>query len=174
MEHTKEEYAWAFLRIGMSLIFLWAFFDKLFGLGFATCMNAETNQIEVMCDSAWINGGSPTSGFLKFGTHGPLSPFYQSIAGNVYVDWIFMAGLLLIGLSLFLGMGVKIAGYSGALMLLLMYAALLPPEHHPFLDEHIIYAIIMIGLTMVRSGHCLGLGEWWSDTYLVIKHEFLE
>jgi len=163
MKYKKEQYIWAFLRLGIGLIFLWAFFDKVFGFGFSTSP-----------DKAWLLGNSPTLGFLKFGTHGPFTSFYQGIAGNVFVDWLFMLGLLLIGLSLILGIGVKIAGYSGALMLFLMWTALLPPTNHPFLDEHIIYLIVMIGLATVKSGHLLGLGKLWCKTGLVKKYKFLE
>ncbi len=163
MERTKEQYIWGFLRLGMGWIFFWSFLDKLFGLGFSTSP-----------ESAWIAGGSPTSGFLQFGTHGPLSSFYQSLAGNAALDWIFMLGLLLVGLALLLGTGVRVAGYIGALMLFLMWTALLPPEHNPFLDDHIMYILVLLGLTVVKSGRWLGLGEWWSKTSLVKKYPILE
>jgi thiosulfate dehydrogenase [quinone] large subunit len=164
MNYNKEQYIWAILRLGMGWIFLWAFFDKLLGLGFATTP-----------EKAWIAGGSPTFGFLKFATKGPFVDFYQSLAGNIIVDWLFMLGLLFIGLALMLGIGVKIAAFIGALMLILIYTAgFLLPEHNPFLDEHLIYAVIMIGLTMVKSGHRIGLGKWWSNTELVKKYSFLE
>ena len=160
MKLKREQYVWAILRIGMGLIFFWAFLDKAFGLGFSTAK-----------DKAWLVGNSPTYGFLKSGTYGPFSAFYQSIAGNALVDWLFMMGLLLIGLSLILGIGVRIAGYSGTLLLLLMWSALLPPKNHPFLDDHIIYSVVMIGLTVVKSGHWLGLGKWWSNTPIVRKYK---
>ncbi len=159
----KEQYIWAFLRIGMGLIFIWAFFDKLLGLGFGTT-----------AEKAWILGNSPTYGFLTNAVYGPFAPFYNGIAGSLFVEWIFMIGLLLIGLSLTLGIGVKIAGYSGALMLFLMWTALLPPKNHPFLDEHIIEAIVLIGLATVKSGHWWGLGKWWSKTKLVKQYKILE
>jgi len=103
---NKERYIWAVLRIGMGWIFLWGFLDKLFGLGFATAS-----------EKAWLAGGSPTSGYLNFATSGPFAPLFQSLAGNPVVDWLFMLGLLLLGLALILGIGVKIAGYSGALLM---------------------------------------------------------
>jgi thiosulfate dehydrogenase [quinone] large subunit len=67
---------------------LWAFVDKTFGLGFAT-----------LAERAWVNGGSPTSGFLKMGVN-PDSPFkdvFTSLAGQAWVDWAFMLGLLGVG-----------------------------------------------------------------------------
>ena len=50
----KEEVIWSLLRISLGLIFLWVFFDKLFGLGFAT-----------LPDKSWLLGNSHTFGFLK-------------------------------------------------------------------------------------------------------------
>src|SRR3990167_9560357 len=94
-------YIIAVLRLAMGGTFLLAFLDKLFGLGFAT----EAGK-------SWLDGISPTAGFLEFATSGPLAPFYQAIAGNVFVDWLFMGGLLLMGVTLLLGIGVRIAGYA--------------------------------------------------------------
>ena len=161
MKQKKEKTIWGLLRIGMGLIFLWAFMDKLFGLGFATT-----------ADKAWITGGSPTFGFLKFATKGPFAFFYQNMAGSAVVDWLFMLGLLFIGLTLTLGILVRFGSYIGALMLVLMYTAgFMPPENHPFIDDHIIYIIIMIGLSMTNSGEYLGLGKQWANTDFVKKHK---
>lgn len=158
---NDERYIWAVLRIGMGWLFLWSFLDKLFGLGFATAS-----------ENAWLAGGSPTSGYLNFATSGPLAPLFQGLAGNPIVDWLFMVGLLAIGLSLILGMGVKIGGYAGALLVFLMWLSHLPPQNNPFLDDHIIYAIIFIGLARVKAGQWLGLGKWWSER--VKNYPFLE
>lgn len=162
MKTTKDQYIWGLLRIAMGCIMLWAFVDKTFGLGFAT-----------PADKAWLMGNSPTLGFLKSGT-GPFSGFYQSIAGNPLVDLLFMKGLLLIGISLLLGIGTKIAGYSGALLMFLMWTASFPIKQNPLLDDHIIYLLIFLGFAFVKSGHWLGFGKWWSQTLLVKKYPFLE
>jgi thiosulfate dehydrogenase (quinone) large subunit len=162
MVHKKEEYVWAFLRIGLGWIFLWAFVDKLFGLGFATA-----------ADKSWLLGNSPTAGFLQFATKGPFASLFQGLAGSAFVDWLFMLGLLLLGLSLILGIGVRAASYAGALLMLLMWLAALPPEHNPVLDEHIIYAITLLGIGTVRAGRWMGLGNWWSKTKLVKKYHWM-
>ena len=86
----------AILRIAMGWTFLWPFFDKLFGLSFST-----------KPEGAWINGGSPTYGFLTFGTRGPFAEFFQSLAGYIWLDWVFMLSLLLIGLALIFGVGIR-------------------------------------------------------------------
>lgn len=161
---TKEQYIWGLLRLGMGWTFFWAFLDKLFGLGFATT-----------AENAWTAGGSPTFGFLNFASKGPFADFYQGLAGNAVVDWMFMLGLLAIGLPLLLGIGVRIASSVGVAMLLLMYTAgFLLPENNPFLDEHLIFAVIMIGLVIAKPGRHLGLGGWWTDTRIVRRAPILE
>ena len=158
------KYTWPILRISLGWIFFWAFIDKLFGLGFATT-----------AEQAWLNGGSPTAGFLLHATKGPFASLYQFLAGSNVVEWLFMLGLLLIGLSLIFGIGVKVAGYAGALLMLLMYTAgFMPPEHNPFLDEHLIYVVVLISLTFVKAGRTFGLGQWWVETKLVKRYSFLE
>jgi len=75
---------------------------------------------------------------------------------------------------LILGIGVKVASYSGILLMAMMYtAASIWPEHNPFLDDHIINAVILLGLALSDSGQYLGLGGWWGQTRLVQKYKFL-
>lgn len=170
----KSLYVWALLRISLGLTLLWAFFDKLFGLGFATCRNADTGAVTTMCEKAWVNGGSPTIGFLKFATDGPFEAFYKALAGNTAVDILFMAGLGLIGFALVLGIGMKIATITGSLLMLMMWSAVLPPENHPFLDDHIIYALVLIGLLFSNSQQKWGLRGWWTQQTLVKRLPILE
>lgn len=151
------------LRLMLGWTFLWAFMDKLWGLGFAT----ESAK-------SWLSGGSPTLGFLKFGTTGPFAETFQSFAGAEWANWLFMVGLLLIGLALIFGVGVRIAGYTGALLMLLMWLAVLPKENNPFLDDHIIYLLVLLGLAHVRAGQWFGFGAWWKKTSLVRAMSILE
>jgi thiosulfate dehydrogenase [quinone] large subunit len=167
-------YIWASLRISLGLIFLWAFFDKLFGLGFATCRDAKTDAVSMMCSKAWAEGGSPTLGFLKFGTKGPLAEFYQSLAGNGLVDVLFMSGLLLIGLALVLGIGVRIAAIAGSLLLFMMWTAVLLPENNPILDDHLIYILVLAGIYHANSDQKWGLRNWWVKQPLVKNLPILE
>lgn len=158
-----KNYSWGVLRLLMGWIFLWAFLDKTFGLGFATTS-----------EKAWIFGGSPTFGFLSFATKGPFAEFYQSLAGNGLVDWMFMLGLLFVGVTLVTGIFVRLGSLVGISMMILMYtAASLPPENNPFVDEHIIYAIVMFGFIVSKPGNYLGLGKSWSENKIVKKLGFL-
>jgi thiosulfate dehydrogenase [quinone] large subunit len=160
---TKEQYVWVGVRLGLGWIFLWAFLDKMFGLGYATA-----------AENSWINGGSPTTGFLTYATAGPLSGVYESLAGNVAVDALFMGALLLLGAALVLGIANRLAGYGGALLMLLMWSSRLPPENNPLIDDHIIYLVMLIGVSFVQPGKWLGLGKWWSEQSIVRRFPILE
>jgi thiosulfate dehydrogenase [quinone] large subunit len=141
------DYVWVLTRIAIGWVFLWAFLDKTFGWGFATPANR-----------AWLEGGSPTTGFLKGTGENALGGFFAGLAGQAWVDWLFMAGLLGVGAALVLGVGTRVAAAAGGLMLLLMWAAELPLTTNPFMDDHIVYAIVLVGLAMADAGATLGLG----------------
>lgn len=157
---------WATTRIAIGLVFLWAFLDKTFALGFATG-RAEDGTIDRFGDAAWINGGSPTEGYLSFATSGPLADFYQSFAGAAWADWLFMIGLLGIGIGLTFGLAMRISAISGAVMLMLMWSATLLPENHPFIDDHVVYALVLVGLWLAGADRVWGLGDWWRRAEVV-------
>ncbi len=127
-----QKLAFLKLRLVLAFIFLWAFVDKLFGLGFATAR-----------ENAWVNGGSPTFGFLSFATHGPFASFFKSLAGMPAIDWIFMLGLLFIGVALLIKRFVMWGSIAGIVMMILMWLAVLPPENNPIVDDHIVYALVL-------------------------------
>lgn len=159
----KESIFLALLRISIGFLFLWAFFDKLFGLSFSTTP-----------DKSWLNGVSPTYGFLKMGTHGPFKPLFESLAGNQVVDILFMTGLLFIGIAFTLGIMRKLSTLSASILLILMYLALFPPANNPLIDEHIIYIFVVQLLLQLHSGNVWGLREWWEKTPLVKSYSFLK
>ena len=160
---TKEQYIWVAARLGLGWTFFWAFLDKMFGLGYAT-----------VSENSWINGGSPTTGFLSYATSGPLSGLYESLAGNTAVDVLFMGALLLLGVALILGIANGLAGFGGALLMILMWTSMLPPQNNPIIDEHVIYLIVLLGIAFVQPGKWLGLGKWWSEQSLVRRFPILE
>jgi thiosulfate dehydrogenase [quinone] large subunit len=154
-------YLWAAARLCLGWTFLWPFLDKAFGLGHETA-SAD----------AWLSGGNPTQGFLSHSA-GPFSGIYQSIAGNGVVNVLFMTGLLAIGIALLLGVAMRPACIAGATMLMLMWSASLPPENNLFMDDHIIYALVLIGLAAVGAGKTLGLGARWAKIPVVQRHAWL-
>jgi len=152
-------------RIGLGFMFLWAFLDKTFGLGFAT-----------KPEMSWLNGNSPTSGFLLHATKGPFVDFFHSLAGSGLVDWFFMLGLLGVGISLVFGIAMRLGGFSGMLMVMLMFVAeALPPINNPVLDEHIIYAFLFLFFALQNPfEQRIGLGRWWANTSIAQKLMFLK
>lgn len=165
----------AALRIGFGLTFLWAFFDKLLALGFATGTNPETGAVDRFGPDAWINEGSPTFGFLTFGVpeDNPLREMFNGIAGDAWADWLFMAGLLGIGLALTLGVGMRIAAIAGGLMYLLMWVASWPLENNPVVDDHLLGALTVVVLALTLAGDTWGFGKAWARTDLVGRYAVL-
>jgi thiosulfate dehydrogenase [quinone] large subunit len=167
--------ALAALRIGFGLTFLWAFLDKFLALGFATGKNPETGAVDRFGDAAWLNGGSPTEGFMKFGVaetnwfHG----IFSSLGGTAFADWLFMIGLLGIGLALTVGIGMRVAMVAGALLYVFMWVASFPMENNPFLDDHLLGAVTMVVLGLTLAGDTWGAGKAWAMSSLVRSNGFL-
>lgn len=166
------------LRLTMAWTFLWAFFDKLIGLGFSTCSAVDpatkVKTIEYMCEKAWLAGGSPTTGFLKFAA-GPLGSVFQSLSGVGIVDWMFMLGLLGIGVGLLFGAGMNLATYGGAVLMVLMYLAAFVPSTNPITDAHILEALVLLTLNWAGSANAVwGLGKWWNSFRFVKNNKWLQ
>ncbi|CAM5631695.1 DoxX family membrane protein [Streptomyces sp. NPDC091290] len=166
-------YVLAGLRLLTGFVFLWAFLDKTFGLGYATPSGR-----------GWIDGGSPTRGFLGSVAVGPLESVFHSWAGDAWADWLFMLGLLGVGAALVLGVGVRLAAVAGTVMMALMWMAEWPPARHlsdgspsmstnPFADYHVVYAVVLIALAAAGSGAVWGLGEAWARLPFVDRHPWL-
>jgi thiosulfate dehydrogenase [quinone] large subunit len=173
--------ALAVLRIAFGFTFLWAFLDKAFALGFSTgaqyAEDGSRTGIDFMAqDAAWFNGGSPTEGFLTFGVpaDNPFKDMWTNMAGQTWVDVLFMAGLLGIGVTLLLGVGMRIGTAAGALMYAFMYLAVLPLENNPVVDDHLIGVIVMVVLALGAAGTTWGLGHWWNRRSLVQKYPILK
>jgi thiosulfate dehydrogenase (quinone) large subunit len=160
---TATRYVFAGLRLAFGATFLWAFLDKTFGLGHETTSAA-----------AWINGGHPTQGFLKFGAQGPFADFYHSIAGAWWADWLFMLGLLGLSIALIGGIGLRIAAVAGSVLYVMMWTVVLPPENNVFMDDHLIGALTLIALALVGAGDTLGFGKLWSRLPLVRRMPWLK
>jgi thiosulfate dehydrogenase (quinone) large subunit len=164
-KHSRPvDYVWGLLRISMGWLFFWSFLDKMFGLGFATQSGA-----------GWLAGGSPSEGFLTFATKGPFVEFFQGLAGNPVVDWIYMLGMLGMGVALLLGIGVRLAAVAGVVFMASVYAAsAIQPANNPFLDSHVIYALVLIGLALAGAGRYMGLGGFWARIPLVRRYPALQ
>lgn len=159
---SARRYLLALLRLSLGWVFLWAFLDKTFGLGHDT-----TGK------QAWIHGGSPTYGFLHFSAAGPFAGIYRDVAGQTWADWLFMLGLLAIGVGLCAGIAMRASAIAAATMLVLMWSVVLPPANNPFMDDHLIYAIAVLALPLLGADRMLGLGSWWQQTAIVRRFPVL-
>ena len=167
-------HAVAVARYLLGFVFVWAFADKLFGLGYSTTSGRS-----------WINGGSPSNGFLSHVEVGPFQGLFRAIAGNFFVDALFMVGLLGIGVALMAGVALRLAAVSGSAMMLLMWAAEWPLARHdstgeltssvnPFVDYHLVYAIAMIVIALTAgAGVTWGLSNRWRQVPIVAEHPVL-
>ena len=158
------------LRIATGFVFLWAFFDKLLGLGYST-----------PDERAWINGGSPTEGFLSRIDAGPFASTFRSMAGDWWVDTLFMLGLLVIGVAVVLGIGLRFAAVSGTLLMALMWIAEWHPARYtsggeptgstnPLVEYHVIYALALIVFAVTAAGNRWGFGRAWARLPFVRRH----
>lgn len=170
---TLRAYAFASLRLLTGFVFLWAFLDKTFGFGYATPSG-----------KGWIDGGSPTQGFLSGVSAGPMESTFHDWAGAAWADGLFMAGLLGIGLALTAGIALRLAAVAGTAMMALMWIAEWPPAQHlsdgspsmstnPVVEYHVIYAAVLIVLAAVSAGDTLGVGRLWAKLPFVRRTGWL-
>ena len=155
------------LRIAVGWVFLWAFLDKLLGLGFATAP-----------ENAWINGGSPITGFLMFGTNpeSPLASFFaETLVGfGDIMNYVLMGMFLFVGIALVLGIFVRFASLAGITFMLSVWLSQIPLANNPIVDDHIIYAIILVFFIFSNSGSYLGLGQKWNSLRIVERYPVLK
>ena len=84
-----------------------------------------------------------------------------------------MLGLLGIGVTLLLGIGMRLGTLAGAVMYAFMYAASLPLENNPVVDDHLIGVIVMVVLLLGSAGTTWGLGRTWQSTPAAHKYPVL-
>lgn len=96
--------------------------------------------------------------------------FYQWLAGpgilpviNFVNEW----GLTLLGISLILGIAVRLSSILGAALMMLYWFPVLEFPHvaHGFLvDDHVIYALLLLYFAAIRAGgRTWGLEEWCAN-----------
>lgn len=98
-----------------------------------------------------------------------FSGFYAWLALPQNIGWVNFLnewGLTLLGISLILGIGVRLFSVFGAIIMLLYYFPVLefPRVAHGFIvDEHIIYASLLLFLAASRAGRYYGLENWCAN-----------
>lgn len=157
------EYILSVLRIVFGFMMLWAFFDKLLGLGMLTTPEA-----------AIINGGSPTEYYLTELVSGVFADFWHVLAGNHLVDFLLMADLLMVGVALIAGIASKLATVGLCVMMSLI---------HPFratVRQPLVDYTTIAYIRGVIAVYCLGgfdrlsVNGWLSGLGMVRRFSLLQ
>ena len=155
-------YALAAIRILIGWMMIWAFFDKLFGLGFATPHG-----------SGWINGVSPSS-YVVYVTGGLFKDLFTALAGNLFIDILMMSGLLILGITLIAGIAPKLTTFGISIFMIIMFMLRIPPTNNPVVDEHIVYLVTMIAVYFLGGFERLSLYAKWKELRIVKMFPILE
>ena len=112
-----------------------------------------------------INPSWSAAGYLKSAK--TFAGFYQWLLDPAILPWIDFInewGLTLLGVSLILGVFVRLSSVLGAVLMLLYYfPALEFPYIKPFsyiIDDHIIYALALLALGSLGAGRIWGVDRW--------------
>ena len=132
-----------FLRISLGWMFLYAGITKI--------LNPEWSA------AGYLKGAKTFAGLYQWLTQPEIVPI---------VNFINVWGLTLLGVSLILGIFVRLSGVLGAVLMLMYYFPILqfpyPNAHSYIVDEHIIYAAVLLFLAVIKAGRVWGLERWCS------------
>jgi thiosulfate dehydrogenase (quinone) large subunit len=103
--------------------------------------------------AGYLGGAKAFTGFYQWLTQ-------PGIIG--VVDFLNEWGLTLLGVSLILGLGVRLSAVLGALLMLLYYVPLgfpYPNANSYIVDQHIVYALALLMFAAIRAGRVWGLDD---------------
>ena len=146
LEKEAHQYALALLRVALGWLFFYAGITKILGPGWRP------------------------KGFLLGQSQGLFKSMFVAMAGSAVVDWLVMLGLTLIGAALILGVLTRFASFWGIVMMVLFYLPTFPPEHG-FVDEHIIYALVLAYFIAVKAGKYCGIDKYIEHSDMFWKHQ---
>ena len=132
------------LRIGMGWLMFYAGITKVLNPAWSA--------------QGYLKGAKTFPGFYQWLLQPDVLPII-----NFINEW----GLTLLGVSLILGIGVRLSSIFGAVLMLLYYFPILdfpyPNPHSYIVDEHIIYALVLLLLAGLRAGRIWGLENWCTN-----------
>ncbi|KKW22481.1 MAG: hypothetical protein UY71_C0023G0012 [Parcubacteria group bacterium GW2011_GWB1_52_7] len=108
--------------------------------------------------AGYLNGAKTFPAFFNWFLQPGILPIV-----NFVNEW----GLTLLGVSLILGIFVRFSSVLGAALMMLYYFPVLqypyPNPHSYIVDEHIIYAAVLLYFAATRAGRIWGLENWCSN-----------
>ncbi len=147
-----EKWSLTALRVGMGWLFVYAGISKIL-------------------DPAWT-----AAGYLNNAKTFPA--LFEWLASPQNIGWINILnewGLFLVGISLILGAGTRIAAVAGGALMIIYYLPILQfpyaGDHSYLVDDHIIYLLVFAVLYTFDAGR-----YWGMDSFLVkwAKHRGLK
>ncbi|WKZ29104.1 MAG: DoxX family protein [Patescibacteria group bacterium] len=129
----------ALLRVALGWLFFYAGFTKVINPAWSA--------------KGYLLGAKSFSGFYAWLASDGVLPI---------VDFMNQWGLTLLGISLILGIAVRLSSVLGAFMMLMYWFPVLdfPRVDHGYLvDDHIVYALVLLYFAAVGAGRHYGLGE---------------
>lgn len=122
-----------------------------------------------------VNPNWSAAGYLKGAKTLPeLYNFFLQPSVLPVVNFVNEWGLTLLGVSLLLGIFVRLSSKLGVLLMLLYYIPILEFPYigtHSFLvDEHIIYIFSLLVVGSAKAGRFLGLEKWCSSLPICSKY----
>jgi thiosulfate dehydrogenase [quinone] large subunit len=169
----------ALLRIGLGLVYLWAFISQGFGVTYTNvpadaqpppANSAAPAEVEYRwsfgydADKGWISSGfshSPTEGYIEKNVHGPVGEVLEALPTGV-TDFGWMFALAGLGIALTFGLFSRIAGWGGLILNLMIWFAAFPPSSNPLIDaEHMAFGLAILLLMWIQASNHWGLGRWW-------------
>ena len=140
-----------FLRVTSGWMYLYA--------GITKVTNPDWTSV------GYIKGAKTLSGLFAWFLNPQVLPV---------VDFLVKWGLVALGVSLLLGLFVRLSSYLGILLMLLFYLPVLTfpmvGTHSYIVDEHIIYIAGLLVLATFRAGHVWGLEKWCSNLPICSKY----
>lgn len=135
------------LRVGLGWVFLWAGMTKVLKPAWSA--------------AGYLQGAKTFPDFY----HWLASPAVLPMT-NVLNEW----GLVLLGVALILGVGVRLAAVFGSLLMVLYWLPILQfPYAGPnayLVDDHIIYVYALFVLATFRAGSAWSIGPWFASKAL--------
>lgn len=114
--------------------------------------------------AGYLQGAKTFTGFYRWLASPQILPIT-----NFVNEW----SLTLLGISLILGIFVRLSSPLGAVLMLLYYLPILdfpyPNPHSYLVDEHIIYIFALLLFASLRAGHTWGLENWCSNLPICSK-----
>lgn len=140
----NEKISLFLLRLSLGWIFLYS--------GFTKVTNPEWTA------AGFLKGSLTFPGFFHLFTAPNILPTV-----NFFNEW----GQLLLGMSLILGIGVRLSSILGVLLMSLYY---FPQLAFPYIgktsyliDDHIVYSLVLIYFAVTRAGRVYGLENWCAN-----------